>query len=265
MHEIKRTDYRKGWLIPYMLALDYKFYQRWDYWTRAVLQDKIPDEAIPYISFKPSHVYQQRQVIKNINKCLSYAEYRHSNVLEKFIDWILWGFNRIDSFPAIDETIDDYWYRTFNLGLFYEEPGDHFAEIAAESNIGKGSGYFPTPGHVVELMVRMNFGDEPSHEHKHLSVLDPCCGTGVMLLYASNYSLNLYGNDIHPLILHWMVISAENNSSIADTFIGTTITSTSVVFFSKSCGNIICSVFQKYHRRRIAGDITIYNAIQILV
>ncbi len=200
MHEIKQTDYRKGWLIPYLLALDYNFYQRWDYWTRAVLQDKIPDESIPYISFKPSLVYQQRQVIKNITRCLSYADHRCSNSLEKFIDWILWGFNRIESFPAINETIDDYWYRTFNLGLFYEEPGDHFAEIAAESNVGRGSGYFPTPGHVVELMVRMNFGDEPQHEHKHLSVMDPCCGTGVMLLYASNYSLNLYGVDIHPLI-----------------------------------------------------------------
>ena len=46
----------------------------------------------------------------------------------------------------------------------------------------------------------MNFGDEPEQKKKRLSVCDPCCGAGVMLLYASNYSLNLYGVDISLLL-----------------------------------------------------------------
>lgn len=33
------------------------------------------------------------------------------------------------------------------------------------------------------------------------SVLDPCLGTGRMLLHASNHSLVLYGCDIDPLVL----------------------------------------------------------------
>lgn len=200
MKEIKRTHDREGWLIPYLIMLDHKYFQRWDYWSKAVLLDKIPKDPIPVVPFRASHVYQQKQVINNLNKCLSYAENRYTNPLNKFIDWILWGLNQGDSFPSIDEKTDDFWYRTFNLGLFYEEPADHFADIACEHCVGKYSGYFPTPGPVTELMVRMNFGGEPTHQHKRMSVCDPCCGTGVMLLYASNYSLNLYGIDINPLL-----------------------------------------------------------------
>jgi len=198
--KLKITKNQKGWLIYYLLRLDQMFYCRWDYWTRAFTLDEIPKESIPQIDFRPSWNYTARKVQKNLKTCLDYPGYTDHNVFENFIDWILWGFNIGDSFPNINKETDDFWYRTFNLGLFYEEPADHFADIATEYFVGSGHGYFPTPGPIVELMVRMNFGDEPNHEHKRLSVLDPCCGTGIMLMYASNYSLNLYGNDINYLL-----------------------------------------------------------------
>ena len=98
-------------------------------------------------------------------------------------------------------------YRTFNLGLFYKEPADHFADLAADYQVGKGAGFFATPSAVVEMMTRMTFGSEPRHEHKVKSVMDPCCGTGGMLLHASNYSLNLYGNDIHPMLVKMAILN----------------------------------------------------------
>ena len=207
--ELKSTKYKRGWLIPYLLALDNMFYKRWDYWTKATSEDNIPDDPIPYIHFRAPYCYMKRQVHDNLKKCLDYAYHYCSNPLAEFIDWILWGLAHRDmSFPNVNEKIDDYWYRTFNLGLFYQEPADHFAEVACESQVGKHCGYFPTPPQVVEMMVRMNFGDEPRHEHKKLSVCDPCCGTGVMLLYASNYSLNLYGVDINPLLCKIAMVNA---------------------------------------------------------
>ena len=208
--ELKATKHRPGWLIPYLTALDHMYYKRWDYWLQAVKDDKIPREPIPYIHFRAPYCYDKRQVQKNLKKCLDYANHYSSRPLDEFIDWILWGFNhrRDLTFPAIDERIDDYWYRTFNLGLFYEEPADHFADIACESYVGKYHGYFPTPPQVVEMMVHMNFGDEPLHDHKQLSVCDPCFGTGVMLLYASNYSLNLWGVDINHLLTKIAIVNA---------------------------------------------------------
>ena len=197
---LKTTKDKKGWLLPYLVSLDNMFYGRWEYWLNIVRQDKIPPDPIPYIVFKPAFEYTKREVQKNLNNCLNRAVHI-SNPLETFIDWILWGFNLGESFPKIDERIDDYWYRTFNLGLFYREPSDHWAEVASEY-MGKNNalGYFPTPGNVVEMMVKMTFDGESQHRHKIMSVMDPCCGTGIMLLYASNYSLNLYGTDISLLL-----------------------------------------------------------------
>jgi len=198
--EIKRTDDKKGWLIPYLLGLDNMFYKRWEYWTRICLSDRLDPDPIPFVHFQPSHTYQQKQVYKNITKCLDYTR-SVSNPLEAFIDWLLWGFNQGEKFPAISDKEDDFWYRTFNMGLFYLEPADHWGDLASEY-IGRNNalGFFATPGSVVEMIVRMTFGGEPKHEHKTMSVCDSCCGTGNMLLYASNYSFNLYGVDISHLL-----------------------------------------------------------------
>ena len=208
--DIRTTRDRPGWLVPYLMALDQMFFNRWEYWMNAVIDDKIPGAPIPYIRFQSDASCYANMARKNIEKCLNYAMHSHSNIFEKFINWILWGFNYKNNlkFPSIDEKTDDHWYRTFNLGLFYEEPGDHFANVASDYQIGSGSGYFPTPPSVVEMMTKMTFGGEPEPEHKNKSVIDPCCGTGVMLLYASNYSLNLHGIDIHPLICKIAMVNA---------------------------------------------------------
>ena len=198
--ELKTTRDKKGWLIPYLLGLDNMFFKRWDYWTRICLSDRLLPDPIPFVRFQPSYTYQQKQVFKNIRKCLDYT-HSVSNPLEAFIDWLLWGFNRGERFPAISDKEDDFWYRTFNLGLFYKEPADHWGDLASEY-MGRNNalGFFATPGNVVEMMVRMTFGSDPKHKHKIMSVCDPCCGTGGMLLYACNYSLNLYGMDISHLL-----------------------------------------------------------------
>ena len=206
--ELKSTGNKKGWLLPYLIALDKMFFRRWEYWTEAVLKDRIPNEPIPYIRFQSPHSYPEGLVSKNLKQCLDYAEYSSSNVLELFINWLLWGFNHGKSFPPVNARTDDYWYRTFNLGLFYKEPADHLALLAADRNVGKAGGYFPTPANVVEMIVRMNFGSEPKPEHKRMSVCDPCSGSGIMLLYASNYSLNLYGMDINPLITKIAIVNS---------------------------------------------------------
>jgi hypothetical protein len=204
----KTTKDRKGWLIPYLIRLDEMFFNRWGYWTEVCLSNKVPEDPIPLIEFQPFHAYHAKQVHNNLKSCLDKA-HTISNPLECFVDWILWGLNTGDTFPNINEEIDDYWYRTFNLGLFYVEPADHWAEFASDY-LGRNNrlGFFSTPGPVTDLMVRMTFGSEPKHEHKIMSVYDPCCGTGIMLLYASNYSLNLYATDISALLVKITIINA---------------------------------------------------------
>ena len=206
---LKSTKDKKGWLLPYLLALDNMFFKRWEYWFNICNTNQISQDPIPYIRFKPLYEYPQKETQKNLDDCLKFAAYELSHPLESFVDWILWGFNHGEHFPPISEKIDDYWYRTFNMGLFYKEPADHWPDLAMDV-MGRNNplGFFATPGNLVEMMTRMQFGGKPQHQHKRMSVLDPTCGTGGMLLYASNYSLNLFGQDISPLLTKLATINA---------------------------------------------------------
>jgi N-6 DNA Methylase len=94
-------------------------------------------------------------------------------------------------------------YRQVNLRPLLERPHDYLgAFVAGQKARGwNPTAFYPTPHEVVELMVRMTMHDavKDGRDSRTLSVLDPCVGSGRMLLHASNGSLCLYGQDIDPL------------------------------------------------------------------
>ena len=91
--ELKSTKNKRGWLVPYLLALDNMFFKRWSYWINSVMEDKITEEPIPYIHFRAPYCYTKKQVQQNLKKCIDYAHNYSSRPLEDFIDWILWGLS----------------------------------------------------------------------------------------------------------------------------------------------------------------------------
>jgi len=200
--EIRSTRDNKGWLLPYLLKLDEMYFGRWEYWFKIIESDKILKGPIPQIPFKAAEEYSERLVQKNIKECLDRGARELSHSLGLFVDWIMWGLGRGEEFPLVSAKLDDFWYRTFNLGLFYKEPADHWGMIAMES-VGKsnGHGFFPTPASVVKMMTQMTFAGQSPEKQKRASMMDPCCGTGIMFLYASNHTLNIQGNDISPLLV----------------------------------------------------------------
>ena len=207
--DIRSTRNKKGWLLPYLIRLDGMFFGRWEYLFKIIEEDRIPKGPIPQIPFKAVEEYTERLVQKNIKKCIDRGYRELSSSLGLFIDWIMWGLGRGEEFPRVSEEIDDFWYRTFNLGLFYKEPADHWSMIAMESmSTGNGHGFFPTPASVVKMMTEMTFAGGFQENQKRASMMDPCCGTGIMFLYASNHTLNIQGNDISPLLVKMAKINA---------------------------------------------------------
>ena len=207
--ETRSTEKRKGWLLPYLLKLDEIFFGRWEYWFNIIESNEITKGPIPQLPFKAAEEYTEKLVQKNIKKCIDRGSRELSYSLGLFIDWIMWGLGQGEMFPLISATLDDFWYRTFNLGLFYKEPADHWGLVAMESfGKGNGHGFFPTPASVVSMMTQMTFAGQSGDMQKRASMMDPCCGTGIMLLYASNYSLNLCGNDISPLLVKMAKLNA---------------------------------------------------------
>ncbi len=73
-------------------------------------------------------------------------------------------------------------------------PHDYFGDLLCESSYGKQQGFYPTPHHICEFMTQMVCDEKLDIRTE--TVLDPCVGTGRMLLHASNHSLRLFGMDI---------------------------------------------------------------------
>ena len=192
----------RGWLTPYLLGLSDMFDNRWDYWLASCQKGSPLDTPIPKIDFCDS---PNLEAMKNTLGCIERAQGQgHSQAFWKFCDWLLWGFNAPDSIinkpPDLPDGVLAFWYKKFNLGLWIQSPYDYLGEIAAEIyNAGKNpSGYYPTPMAVCKGMADIILPEELDIT---ASVLDPCIGSGRLLMVASNFSLNLYGCDIDFNIL----------------------------------------------------------------
>lgn len=187
----------RGWLWPYLLMIDSmpEGSGRWHWWMEAHALGRLPDSPIPKISFlgSPDH-----GTMRMLEKCLD-ADWNYR--LPDFLDWLLWGFGDGKDRPRVDPKTNEKWYRLFNLGLMIINPCDYWGYLYSETK-GRGSwnrsGFYPTPHPICNMMVEMAMSDAKTEgrDPRTMSVNEPCAGTGRMLMEASNYSCNLYGQDI---------------------------------------------------------------------
>jgi N-6 DNA Methylase len=190
-----------GWLLYYRMLLEEHpaIPKRWEYWCRAMSAGRVLDDAIPQIVFGESGA---AGVVKLVDKWIRLVcDFESSSsAMHKLADWFLWGFGLSKEPPGLSVELNERLYREVNLGPLLLQPYDCLGEWMADQ---KGSwnphAFFPTPHCVVEMMTRMNLGENEDIRAK--TVCDPCVGSGRMLLHASNHSLRLYGTDIDPLII----------------------------------------------------------------
>ncbi len=186
----------KGWLLPYLYMIDSGKIGRWQYWLKALDEKAIPSDPIPYIDFLQS---PDRRAEENLKKCLQGSIYGFD--MSGFLEWILWGFGEGDQRSKISAKANEYLYRTFNLGLMIHYPHDYMGHLLAQKKAGfwnNPNAFFPTPHSICKLMTDMQLGQQANKigDVKTKKVLDPCVGSGRMLMYASNHCLFLYGNDV---------------------------------------------------------------------
>lgn len=188
-------EYR-GWLLYYRLLCEdvLPHPKRWDYWARTMMAGKVLEEDIPQVSL--SHASERSAGWKHFNKLVELVEMkgRGWSSFNDLLRWMKYGFAIGNELPNFSPELHEQLYRQLNLQHFLEEPADYIGEwIAARHGNGwNPNAFYPTPNSVVEAMVRMQM----TGADKTSTVMDPCCGSGRMLLHASNYSLRLYGQDI---------------------------------------------------------------------
>jgi len=202
----KPWSYR-GWLMHYLLLTEEALqHERWNYWTRTMLAEKILDEPIPQIDFC-GHANDHSAAYKNFDDCIHVVDNHMSSPVFNLLSWLSFGLGiRKTCEVQIDDKLQEKLYRTFNLEPWLKEPHDYFGLwIAEHKGTWNPTAFFPTPHNVCEMMTRMTFADAGDMRTK--TVNDPAVGTGRFLLHASNFSLRLYGNDIDRTVLEACLIN----------------------------------------------------------
>lgn len=223
--EIKPWSYR-GWLIPYIqmcenlsknkamikkiesLALEGKkpfrvpyISPRYDYVLRTLEAGKLLDEPIPQIEFIGEFEQATKPGLKMLNDCIDKIAYSsgYAHGIREFCEWLGFALGVTNERSKLDEDVQDFLYRNFNLEPLLIHPSDYLGQLLCESNHGKGNGFFPTPIHICSMMAEMVKADKKGSDPRMETTHDPCVGTGRMLLVSSNFSLRLYGQDIDYL------------------------------------------------------------------
>ncbi len=199
--EIKPWRYC-GWLVPYLQLSEAHplVSPRYDYVLRTLDAGKLPDEPLPQISFVGEHDQLTRPGMKMLNECLDKVERSSGswNGIRELCEWVGFALGVTNESSKLSLEVQEFLYRIFTLEPLLLHPSDYLGQMLCETRHGKKNGFYPTPIHVVDLMTQM-VNCHKSGDLRREKTMDPCVGTGRMLLIASNYSMRLYGQDIDPL------------------------------------------------------------------
>lgn len=197
-----------GWLRPYAIISETIINGRWNYWLDIKATQVVKDKPIPQLHFLKPYDKEFRFVSDMINNCLNITgEYKDDRIFYDFIDWLLygWGSPMVTKLPeSITPKMQEHWYKKFEVDLFFLYPADYFVVIASERYSNKffnANNFYPTPDNVVKAMVDMIYDENEREKNKYANVIEPCCGSGIILLYQSNHSLLLYAQDIDPTMV----------------------------------------------------------------
>lgn len=190
-----------GHLRGGLYAADALTVGRWQYWLDIRATQVVIGKPIPQVRFLTSGDEGYQLALKMLEHCLDVPGYHNNtHTFYNFVDWILYSYGSplVDDISHVPVIQSAFWYENFRAQLMLMYPGDYFAELF-QSVYGKGSNvhsFFPTPSHVATFMATAAFAGGPSEDAKYQEVCDPCCGTGALLLPASNHSLRITGIDI---------------------------------------------------------------------
>lgn len=200
-----QRNLKRGWLIPYLVAIESQLWGRWEYWSELMEANALTDTPIPQIEFHDGRGGGAR---KHLERCLDLVPNQGSGSwkgwsswqnFNYFLDWLLYGFGYVGQQelppePRGCEGASMRLYQMFNLHWVLAHPYDYWGDILAESGHGRHSGFYPTP-HCIARMMSLMIQGTYNHERRAASCYDCACGTGRMLLEGSNNSLQLFGQD----------------------------------------------------------------------
>lgn len=186
---------------------------RWHYVFESLSAGHVLDKPLPQTDLTGAHEGGERamKILRRWSEKLSGRRSAWEQI-RLVMEFLAWGFGVIDKPPELDADEEKALYLAINskdLLDLYKRPCDLFGRVLSE-NIGKGwnpGAFFPTPDSVVACMVAMTMHDTKDVDQRGLTVCDPCCGTGRMLVHAGQKSMRIFGMDID----YMMVLATKIN------------------------------------------------------
>jgi len=201
-------DLKHGWLVPVLLRLDEWLWQRWDYWYECCCNvGRLPNTPIPRIEFIGSPHSGTRKMLEASLNCIpghgSWQTWGNWQYVNYLFDWLLFAFGHpghkdLPPEPSGCAGASNRLYQVMNLDALLLWPYDYWGDILGDNFYGRKQGFYATPHSICEVMTRMVFDE--AKDYRRETMMDPCIGTGRFPLYASNYTLRLYGMDIDPVL-----------------------------------------------------------------
>lgn len=168
-----------GLLLQYVILLSEahpNIVDRWSYHLNILKHQALPTEPIPLLNFSTPHPTPLKAINTWVDR-LAYHEGAWKG-FQLFVDWLA-GMLGVSTTPStLSDSLQEYLYRTVNVGLLLEHPSDYLRAILSDNRKGSWNShaFFPTPHALCELMFQMTL---PVNEHltkdlRTTSILDPC-------------------------------------------------------------------------------------------
>lgn len=207
----------RGWLLPYIAGVHETTLFRWPYLMRTLAAGEFLQEPIPKLLFGEP----RKSVYKSIQDWCCIIGYDAGGWSDfcTLLDWLLYGLRLSNERPKnISEDKNRKLYQNVDVTEMIQHPYDYLGTIVSEhkANGWNPTAFYPTPHAVCESMVQMVFHDmdpdktgkmSDGRDVRAASVCEPCLGSGRMLMHASNYSMNLYGQDCDRIAINMALIN----------------------------------------------------------
>lgn len=200
----------RGWLLYHVQLMHIGgqahtggFPDRWGYYMRTLEAGKLLDEPIPHVDFE----HANPAVLRESEKWVQIIETRgasHWSAFSDFLGFLAYGLAVSDEAPRLDDKVCEALYREVKLQRWLEHPSDYLGTLASERFGGGPLAFFPTPHAVCECMVRMAMADfdrDGGQDPRLTALSEPACGTGRLIMHASNYTMLATGLDCDRMMV----------------------------------------------------------------